>query len=92
MNALLRPLAVRALVKPNYVRWDLIRTNERDAWVRENSAALKAWYADTAPFAGMPQHFEVFATEQFAFERDHFEQLRDDAKLSEDYAELEDNQ
>lgn len=89
MNALLRPLTVRALVKPNYVRWDLIRTNERDAWVRANKEALSAWYADTAPFASMPQNFEVFATEQFAFERDHFEQLRDDARLDHDYIDSE---
>lgn len=84
MNAQLKPIQ-RAIKKPVYIRWDLVQSNDRAAWIRANRESLMAWYNDTAPYADPLETFENFAQTQFAFERDQFEQLKDDAVGYDDY-------
>jgi hypothetical protein len=95
MSALpkLQPVTVRAITKPVYGRWELLRTNEQDAWIAANKEALQAWYNDLSAVVEprqMPHTFEDFSREQFERERDFFEQLREDAKLDHDYVDRED--
>lgn len=87
--AILKPLGVKPLQRPNYKRWDLVRTNDRDAWVRENRELLMGWYNDTNAYAEMPEDFAAFAEIQFDLERAHFEELRADARLDHDYIDRE---
>lgn len=90
MNALLKPLLIRPLVRPTYGRWDLVRSNERDAWTRENRELLQGWYNDTAPYADTAESFESFARGQFDIERNQYEQLRADDVGYDDYLTRED--
>ena len=90
MVAILKPITVRALQKPAYGRWDLVRANDMAAWIAANREALLAWYNDTNQYTdGPPEPFAVFAADQFDAEYAHFEELRNDAKLNRHYREEE---
>lgn len=92
MIAVLKPIEVRPLKRPTYQRWDLVRQNDIDAWIRANREALQGWYNDCEQYTDDPgaEPFEEFAKTQFELERSHFEELRADAKLDHDYVDRED--
>lgn len=94
MNALvkLQALSIEPLKKPKYIRWDLVRQNDPQAWVRENAVLLRAWWNDLNTWAGEEPEdsFDVFCLCQFDIERSFFEELREDAKLDHDYIDRED--
>lgn len=89
MNALLKPV-VRPLIRPTYRRWDLVRTHEKHAWIRENRELLMGWYNDTARYADEMEPFDSFAGGQFDVERAEYEQLKADAAGYDDYLTRED--
>jgi hypothetical protein len=92
LNARLKPILVRPLLRPTYVRWDLVRTNDCDAWIRENRLLLMAWHSDTAQFADAAEPFESFARGQFDIERNQYEQLKADDVGYDDYLTQEDDE
>jgi hypothetical protein len=92
VNALLKPIAVRPLLRPTYVRWDLVRTNDFDAWKLANRELLMGWYNDTAQFADEAEPFESFARGQFDIERNQYEQLKADDVGYDDYLTQEDDE
>ena len=93
MNAVLKPITVRPLRKPDYRGWWLVRSNQKAEWVRLNADLLAEWFAaceaalDSADLGA--ETLDSFAEAQWDVERMHCEQLRDDGRYD-DITRVED--
>lgn len=88
MNARLKPVEAVALTRPRFRRYDLVRTNLRDAWIIQNMDVLLAYFratGDAIRAAGEwtppddPQvEFTVFCDLQFEGEHARYEELKNE--------------
>lgn len=88
MNAQLKPVPL-AITRPRYLRYDLVRQNDRDGWLLANADIISARYAllademDIARDALTLSSDSIisFALSQWDIERQHHEELKDDGKF-----------
>lgn len=77
MNAMLKPIP-RAIERPAYRGWNLVRQNEQVAWVRLNYDLIAGWFAACGATLDdcTTETMDSFAEAQWDIQRAQYEELR----------------